>query len=688
MPVSICPRCKHVNPDYAIYCHFDGVVLQAHQQAAVHLLPHEFTFPSGRRCKTFDDLGQGCQEEWTSARDLLMRGIFAQFFQTCNRGDLVRAANDAKAQANPDIALTTFLASLPGTRTQTPKVDLNPRRILLGNVPVGETKTVPLTITNQGQGMLQGTVAVTEGQDWLSLSETRAVHQIDVSTVRSQVIKLTINTKGVAAGQTYGAKLTVVTNGGVVEVPIRMDLVAHSFPKAPFQSVRTQRELAEKMRLQPKVAVPILESGEVQRWFALNGWTYPVVGSPVKGVAGVQQFFEGMGVSKPPPVHLSKDEFRFTCKYKETLRGQVILQTAVKKWVYAQVTSDSPWLKVPQPQVSGPQHATVPFEIDTNLWNLGTAGGGKITLEANGGQKLTLKVTVEVQGAPAIQKLKAPVPSAVHGPGSSRAPAAVAAGPPPAIPAARIAPAMEAVPSIERRAGPMKFLPALVTTVLLCLALRVVLIPFVDMMGRSSAANSAARKLGVKPNSEGKVAQTGGWLQLPWFAILGSADEKFSADVFEPGSQTMLGSMDFRHYFATYFLRGFMLTTFWIGGIIGAIMVLRRGGSMLDLPWGIIAGAFAGLVVSATVGAFFLVVEMLPHTLWHFTLGVHGGFGFLMLWVILALFSWLVVGIGLGWVLPWIAPLRRLLIDPSQRFIAKGFAAIGMKTLGEYWSPD
>ena len=683
MPVSICPRCKHVNPEYAIYCHFDGVVLQAHQQAAVHRLPHDFTFPSGRRCQTFDDLGQGCQEEWTAARDLLMRGVFAQFFKTCNRADLVRAANDAKAQPNPDIALTTFLASLPGTRTQTPKVDLNPRRILLGSVPVGDTKTVPLTITNQGQGMLQGTVAVTEGQDWLSLSETRAVHQIDVNTVRSQVVKLTINTKGVAAGQTYGAKLTVVTNGGVVEVPIRMDLVAQSFPKAPFQSVRTQRELAEKMRLQPKVAVPILESGEVQRWFALNGWTYPVVGTPVKGVAGVQQFFEGMGVSKPPPLQLSKNEFRFTCKYKETLKGQVTLQTAAKKWVYAQVTSDSRWLKLPQPQVSGPQHATVPFEIDTNLWNLGAVGDGKITLEANGGQKLTLKVVVEVQGAPAIQALKAPAPSSAR----PAAPAAIAAGPPPAIPAARLAPPMDVAPSIDRQPGRMKFIPALVTTVLLCLALRVALIPFVDMMGRSNAANSAARKLGVKPSSAGQVAQTGGWLQLPWFAILGGADEKFSADVFEPDSKAMLGSMDFRHYFATYFLRAFMLTTFWIGAIIGALMVLRRGGT-LDLPWGIIAGAFAGLVVSTTVGAFFLVVEMVPHTLWHLMFGAHRGFGFLMLWILLALFSWLVVGIGLGLVVPWIAPLRRMLIDPFQRLIAKGFAAIGMKKLDEYWSPD
>ena len=60
---------------------------------------------------------------------------------------------------------------------------------------------------------------------------------------------------------------------------------------------------------------------EVQRWFALNGWNYPSAGAPIKGVAAVQQFFEGMGVSKPPIVQLSRNEIRLTCKYKETARG-------------------------------------------------------------------------------------------------------------------------------------------------------------------------------------------------------------------------------------------------------------------------------------------------------------------------------------------------------------------------------
>ena len=130
------------------------------------------------------------------------------------------------------------------------------------------------------------------------------------TTVREQILKLTINAKGIAAGQTYGAKLTVVTNGGVVEVPLRMDLVAQPFAEAAV-SRACGRSAIWRTRCgnSRRSAVPILESGEVQRWFAQNGWTFPVPGTPIKGVGGVQQFFEGMGVSKPPPVQLSQANF-------------------------------------------------------------------------------------------------------------------------------------------------------------------------------------------------------------------------------------------------------------------------------------------------------------------------------------------------------------------------------------------
>src|SRR5262249_14449573 len=156
--------------------------------------------------------------------------------------------------------------------------------------------------------------------------------------------------------------------------------------RPPFQGVRTPREMAERMKAQPKAAVPLLESGEVARWFAANGWNYPIAGTPAKSVAGVQQFFEAMGLSKPPVVQVSQPEIRFLCNYPETAHGQVTLQTASKKWVYGNVTSDAPWLKVLTPSVSGPQRAAAAFAVDTRLIRSDGLAEGTLQIKANGGQ--------------------------------------------------------------------------------------------------------------------------------------------------------------------------------------------------------------------------------------------------------------------------------------------------------------
>ena len=80
------------------------------------------------------------------------------------------------------------------------------------------------------------------------------------------------------------------------------------------------------MRTQPKAAAPLLENGEVARWFEANGWTYPVDGPAARGVAAVQQFFESMGLSKPPLVFASEEELQFTCLPQEVIRSQVTLR--------------------------------------------------------------------------------------------------------------------------------------------------------------------------------------------------------------------------------------------------------------------------------------------------------------------------------------------------------------------------
>src|SRR5207249_2288163 len=291
-----------------------------------------------------------------------------------------------------------------------------------------------------------------------------------VQTPREQQVMLQVDTRGLAAGQAYGARLTVITNGGVVEVPARLDLAPHPFPRPPFQGVKTQRELAERMRAQPKAAVPLLESGEIGRWFETNGWNYPVRGTPAKGVAGVQQFFEQMGLSKPPTVQLSQTEVGYTCKYPESVRGQVALQTQAKKWVYANVESDAAWLRVLTPAVSGPQQAQIGYEIDSRYAPSGVPAVGTLTVSANGGQKLTLRVRLAVEG---------------HKPPLTR-----------------------------------RFVQPVIACTLAFLLIRLALVPVMDFYGRGAAANAALARVSPERLGEERPSMMwGGWLHLPWTQI-------------------------------------------------------------------------------------------------------------------------------------------------------------------------
>ncbi len=625
-----CPRCQRANPDAAVFCYYDGAELRPGTAArAYNRLAQEFVFPSGRRCRTFDELAQGCQDDWPAARELLKQGVFGQFFSAGGRMDLARASQEATAQADADLALTMFLGALPVSHGQTPRLDLNPRRLLLGNMLAGESKQIQLTVSNQGQGVLQGTLKVTEGGEWLKVGG--AVNgQCPLKTARDQQITLHVVTRGLEAAQTYGAMLRVVTNGGVVEVPVRMDLVAHSFARPPFQGVKTPREMAERMRLHPKQAVPLFETGEVSRWFADNGWKYPVRGTPAKGVAGVQQFFEAMGLSKPPAVRISQPEVRFVCHYPESARGQVTLHTSSKKWVYAEVESDSPWLKVLTPQVGGPQQAAIGFEVDSRQLGGGRAEG-QLRILANAGQRLSLRVGAEVRGA--------------------RSAAAVGG-------------------------SQGRLMRSVVATALAFLVLRLVLVPIVDFFGRGPAARAAAAKLEMPPDSDSPLSKPGGWLGLPWSRILLGT------------SSPVLGSLsaaEFRHYSTKHLLRTMVLWTWWIGAVAGALLLLRWGG-VADLPWGLIAGSIAGIAGGATAACALVVAEIVPHAFWDMAIGA-GNLGLLLIWVVLVLIYWTLLGGAVGLVIN-LTPLRTALLNPMQNAVAGLCRICGLRGLAGYCAPS
>jgi hypothetical protein len=596
MPHVVCPRCQRANPNEAVYCHFDGVVLR--QGAAAASMAIEFVFPSGRRCRNFDDLVQGCQYEWEDARDLVRKGAFAKFLAGVGRMDLVRAAQEAQSHRDPDIGLHNFINCLPVSQVQGPKLDLNPRRLNLGALRAGETRQIRLSIVNQGKGLLQGKITVAEGTDWLRIVEADLEGRCALKTARDQQVTLRIDTRGLPAPQSYSGKLTVITNGGITEVPIRMDVGAVPFPRPPFVGVSSPREMAERMRAQPKQAVALLESGDVQKWFLANGWAYPVVGPTARGVAAVQQFFEGMGLSKPPPLTLSERTLRISCVPPEAVRAQVTLSTAVKKWVYAQVESDVPWMQVLTPDVSGAQRADVIFEIDSTLADPGLHEGNLVFV-ANAGQRLSLSVSLEIM--------------------------------PPHEPFTR------------------RLLKPFFMGFLLVLVYRLLLVGPADLFARSAAA----RKDTSMPT--GSLAA---WLQSPLF-----------------GDNVRLE-----------FVRSFVLATWWIGALAGAVLLWQRGSRRADVLSGAVAGAGVGLAGAATLACLMDAADSLPRAVLRGLSGLlksaeGGGSAWLgtLLWVLIAALCWGLIGGVAGFVLRFAGKPGSLLLAYAAAPIVWLLQTCGLK---------
>jgi hypothetical protein len=353
----------------------------------------------------------GCQEEWEVARNLLRNGGFQKFLSGMGRMDLARVAEKAREQLDSDIALHDFVAALPATQQHGPGLELNPRRIVLDEMYVGETRQVKISVANGGTGLLQGKFAVDPGESWLRLIDGNDAEQCSIKTAREQVITLLVDTRVLTSPRKYASSLKVITNGGIAEVPVMLEVASVPFDISPFKGVQNPHEMAERLRAQPKPAVALLENGDLARWFAANGWVYPVQGATAKGVAAVQQFFEGMGLSKPPIVQLSTSAVRFTCQPPEILHREVALTSSSKKWVYAQVDSQVPWLRASTSQVSGPQQAVIAYEIDSKLMEPGKVSEGALHVVANAGQKLALHVQVDVHkpAIPMSRKLLGPV---------------------------------------------------------------------------------------------------------------------------------------------------------------------------------------------------------------------------------------------------------------------------------------
>jgi hypothetical protein len=104
---------------------------------------------------------------------------------------------------------------------------------------------------------------------------------------------------------------------------------------------------------------------------------------------------------------------------------------------------------------------------------------------------------------------------------------------------------------------------------------------------------------------------------------------------------------------AEAFLYLFVLATWWVGALAGAVLVWRAGGGAFDLLCGLLAGAVLGLAGCATLGCLLVLGDELPRGLLRQLLGARtvGPALATPVWLLTALLCWVGLGAALGFVL-------------------------------------
>ncbi len=171
-----CIKCSRVNPEDAAYCYHDGAALAGHSRnggpvaVGSQRFVNPFVFPTGRQCRTFDELALACQNDWPVARDLLVQGFLESFLGGLGRDDLAQAAREAARFPDHDRGLDQLLGTLPSQVVEGPRLCVFPQEVSLGTLKVGDQRGCELHLENRGMRLLYGSVTC-DDCDWLALGE-------------------------------------------------------------------------------------------------------------------------------------------------------------------------------------------------------------------------------------------------------------------------------------------------------------------------------------------------------------------------------------------------------------------------------------------------------------------------------------------------------------------------------------
>jgi hypothetical protein len=408
-----------------------------------------FVFPSGRQCRTFDELAMACQEDWSVARDLLQQGFFEGFLGGLGRADLAQAARDSARFPDRDRGLDRLLGELPTNVLIPPRIFVEPLEVHLGVLKPGADRRFALHLENRGMRLLYGSLAC-DNCDWLALGDapgaTEKLFQFGSES------DMPIHVKGKllrASTKPLAGRLLVESNGGTLTVTIRADVPVTPFPDGVLRGAMTPRQVAEKAKAAPKEAAAYFENGAVPRWYSDNGWTYPVQGPAASGLGAVQQFFEALGLTPPPKVEISESSLALLGTPGDSLQHVLEVKTQEKRPVYAHATSNQPWLEVGRIQLDG-RTATIPLSVPRIPDREGETLTATVVVQANGNQRFVVPVTLTVSESLLFDTPGRPSTPPVAQPPST---------PPAVLPAASTPASSPAAPSVLARKSRLILLP-------------------------------------------------------------------------------------------------------------------------------------------------------------------------------------------------------------------------------------
>jgi predicted secreted protein len=416
---AVCPHCSRYNPTDAAYCYHDGVALTSTAirpvDVARQAFPSPLFFPSGRVCHNFDELAQSCDQLWDEAATLLQKGYLQAFFGSLGRLDLAQATEEAAAFPDPTRGLDQLLSRFPGSTLAAAKLVVANTEVALGKLHAGQDHAFEIALSNKGRRLIYGSVSA--DADWLAVADSPPRQAWSFRFPRALSVLVRVCGTNLRAGpKPLEATLLIQSNAGTFVVRVLAEVQALPFAEGVLAGARTPRDLATKARQAPNEAAPLFESGTVARWYEANGWTYPVQGPTGSGLGAVQQFFEALGLVKPPRVAVSPRDIRLSGAPGTLLRQEVRVFTDEARAVYAHGTSAAPWLTVPPAQRMRAQ-VLLPVEIRVPDVE-GAEVSTMLHIAANGNQcfDIPVRVTIDRPVPPpadksAVRLAEPPVPA-------------------------------------------------------------------------------------------------------------------------------------------------------------------------------------------------------------------------------------------------------------------------------------